>query len=676
MLREQKRRKREHQDSREGTSAVVDVESPARPPIKETAASHDVNPPRSTRLVVLRWSSSSTASRAQRERLTSPLEATRSTHKSAFRGGVGPYGLLLILLIGFLALNVTWLIRFRLGYATGWDESGYMAIGLRDTHAFLSGGPVALFREFEGQSLEGPLVPLLTVPVTALLGAGVFQSLLVMPLFAAGLVLATFALARQVGSAEWALVAALAVAGMPAVADYSRLYHFAVPAAAFLTASIWALLRSKHLEQRRWVILGGLFAGLMLLTRTMTVAYLPALILIATAQLLAVQRNRRERVISVIFASFVTFLVAGSWYARNWKTVFDYLLGSGYGEASSQQGPASAVTSWAYWSKELRIVLDQLYLPLAAALAICLLLGLGALLSCLIQRSPTNETRSGPRLSLLGSGVFSLVVIVLEGYLVLTSSKNAGTAFALPWLPSLVVLATVAAARTPIRAMRIGLAVAVAGVSLGNLVMKSGWIESIATPRGVWVPSLGQLAISDGRGPNQIDVLGAGYPVSRVTSPLAPLHRRWLPFTREVTGWMIQYAGRRGQPVRVLVGSNDLFFNQNQITLVDAIWFHRNVSALWIGDALLASANAGRYREKVGEWDANFIATTQAGRTGVGADPARLNHLKVEAAALALGFRLVKTFSLPDGRLVWLSWRSRGSLRCCHHRLSSLRSSR
>jgi hypothetical protein len=38
------------------------------------------------------------------------------------------------------------------------------------------------------------------------------------------------------------------------------------------------------------------------------------------------------------------------------------------------------------------------------------------------------------------------VLVVLEGYLVLTSSRNEGTGFSLPWLPALVILGVVAAA--------------------------------------------------------------------------------------------------------------------------------------------------------------------------------------------------------------------------------------
>ena len=70
--------------------------------------------------------------------------------------------------------------------------------------------------------------------------------------------------------------------------------------------------------------------------------------------------------------------------------------------------------------------------------------------------------------------MLALSVVVVGGYLALTSSANEGTAFALPLLPPLVVLAVAALATLPWRATAVALATLLAVVAAANLLMKSG----------------------------------------------------------------------------------------------------------------------------------------------------------------------------------------------------------
>ena len=118
-----------------------------------------------------------------------------------------------------------------------------------------------------------------------------FGSLLLLPLFFAGLVAAAFGLARQLVSDSWAVVAAFAVAAIPAVTDYSRLFHFALPATACMTAALWALVRSEGLRRLGWVAAAGLFVALTLLSRTMTIAYVPGFALAAGVYLVLMRGN-------------------------------------------------------------------------------------------------------------------------------------------------------------------------------------------------------------------------------------------------------------------------------------------------------------------------------------------------------------------------------------------------
>lgn len=523
-------------------------------------------------------------------------------------------------------LSVVWLYRFRFGFGTSWDESGYLARGLNDTHALLKGGPLKLVWEYEQQNLEAPLVPLLSVPLTAVFGLGVFQGLLLLPLLAALLTLVTYALARRVVSWPWAILAAFVVATMPAVTDYSREFVFAVPAALFLTAGLWALLSSDRLRAARWVWLAGAMAGLLVLARTMTVSFLPALALAALALLFESRDERRRLAINLLVGAGIAVFVAGSWYLRNWRSVYDYLTSIGYGSASGQYGQRAPIFSLHFWTRELALMANETYAALGLLLGVCLLLGAAAWLA---------RRRSVPRETL------ALSIVVVGGYLTLTSSANEGTAFALPLLPPLVVLAVAALATLPWRAVAVALATLLAVVAAGDLLMKSG-VEPLATVRSVHAPALGRVEVTDGRG------------LFQVWSGAQSADRRWPTFSRALTGWIVRYAAAHREHAYVLTATDHEFTNQTWISLADSLWFHAGVFALWPGPAT-AGETVPEYRALFKRYPANLVETT--------ADPLPrgrplFDHVRAGRALASLGFRRVKSFQMPDGRTAWLWWRS------------------
>lgn len=122
---------------------------------------------------------------------------------------------------------------------TEWDESGYLAIAFNDTNSLLHHGLHGLASAFVAHGFEAPFVPLASVPVLLLLGRGVDQGLVVPVMFYAVLVLCTYLLAVRLTTPAWAAVATLTVAAIPGITDYSRLFHFVVPAAALLRLRLW-----------------------------------------------------------------------------------------------------------------------------------------------------------------------------------------------------------------------------------------------------------------------------------------------------------------------------------------------------------------------------------------------------------------------------------------------------
>jgi 4-amino-4-deoxy-L-arabinose transferase-like glycosyltransferase len=544
-----------------------------------------------------------------------------------------------------LVLHFVWLVRFRHGYVTEWDEAGYMQFALSNFDALHDDGLWTFAKTVGGRETFGPLLPFVTSLSYPVVGRGVFGSLLVLPVFYAGLVAAVFALSRQLVSASWAVVAALTVAAMPAVIDYSRLFHFALPATACMTAALWALVRSDGFRRGGWAAGFGAFVALMLLSRTMTVAYTPGLVLAVGTQFLVGAGEFRLRLRNLAIAAGAAAIVAGPWYIRNAQSVYDLLVGSGYGEGAVQFGRHYPTGSWGYWTKELRLDLSYMGLPLAIAV----LLGFGVALAFALSRR-RRLIPATRRLSARSAGMLALALVVVEGYLVLTSSRNEGTGFALPWLPALVILGVAAAATIPVRAARIALATLLVLVSVGGVASKSGWVEPLAEVRTVSLPGIGEVTATDGRGIIQTEVVGAGYDIGRPTEPLPAIHRRWLPLARDVVGWGMGQAEQRGQPLRLTLGFDDLIFSNSRLILAAQLWFHR-----WQPVDYLRPFPDG---DTVASYRTQLLSPEPANALIIGERPgAKITRAKVERAARSLGFEPVRSFTMPDGRTIRAWWR-------------------
>jgi hypothetical protein len=415
-----------------------------------------------------------------------------------------------------------------------------------------------------------------------------------------------------------------------------------------MTAALWALVRSEGLRRVGWVAGAGLFVALTLLSRTVTIAYIPGLALAAGALLLAETPDLRLRVRNLAIGASVVALVAGPWYLRNARGVYDSLVGTGYGEGATVFGRHYPVASWGYWTKELRLDLSYLGLPLAGALLLCF----GSALWYVLARHRFLVRPNRPR-SARGVAVLALVLVVLEGYLALTSSRNEGTAFPLPWLPVVVVLAVVAAASIPTRALRLALASVLVVLSLGAVVSKSGWFEPLAKVRSVSVPGFGSVMVTDGRGIIQREVVGAGYDIGPVTHQLPAMHRGWLPLARAVDAWSIRRAQQRGEHLHLTLGLDDLIFGNSRLILAAQLWFHQYLRVDYLrpypdGDTVAA------YRHEL--LSPNRVNALVIGDPSPVENP-NITRSKVEAAARSLGFTPVRSFRMPDGRMIWMWWR-------------------
>jgi 4-amino-4-deoxy-L-arabinose transferase-like glycosyltransferase len=563
-----------------------------------------------------------------------------------------PVAVLVLVVVGWVAINIVWVLRFRWGYPTEWDESGYLAIGVRDVAALTDHGLVSFARVVETQAVQAPLVPAAASLAFAVFGAGMGQGVVVVCAFGALLIVGTFAVGREIMDGWWALLAATVVASIPLVTDYSRIFHFAVPAAAFFVAAILTLMRSDQLGRRPMAVACGVLLGLMVLSRSMTIAYVPAVGLAAVLQVAVAKRDRARRLVSAGLGALAGAFVASLWYLRNWRSVLDYLGSTGYGSGSVHYGSSRSPLSGAYWTRVAREVATDLYLPLALVVVLCLVIGARHVAKR--NGEPVRERL----LTVSSSRWFVLVVVVAEGYAAMSSSKNNGTAFALPWLPALILLAVAAASRVRWNTGRRVLAALLVVTAVGDIAMKSGFVSPLAGSASTQIPGLGNVTVLEGRGILQASVIeGSGFARRSATSPPPAFHKRWTGLEKEVVRAVEVCAAPTGTvaPTGFVATSGQILSN----TSFDLAAALANSEARfeWL-KPYTDTVNA--YRAVLEPAPVHFLVTATTS-----AAASRRTRARAEQAARISGYRTVSSFAMPDGRLLRLWWRHPAHLGPC-----------
>jgi Dolichyl-phosphate-mannose-protein mannosyltransferase len=546
------------------------------------------------------------------------------------------------LLISVSAVHVWWLLRFRRGFPLDIDESGYLWFSFVLHDALRDDGPLGLFRAFQHEGWVGPLLPAVTAIAEIPAGAReIVPSMAVQLLFLAVLVLASYGIGTRLLDRRAGFLTAVLTATAPAVLDFVRTYHLVIPSAALYTLATYALMASDRLRRRWWAVAWGVSLGLMLLSRSMAIAFLPALP-VAAVWMLAVDRADRRRIANLGLGLAALLGTALLWYWTSWRPIFDYLLDFGYGvnEPGNDRSPFSRE----FWTDEIVGTVDlSLYVPLAAVLLAGLVVAAAAwALSLRGSPSALDAIRAQAARSIRSDAIVPLAV-VLEGYLALSSSSNDGTGFVVPVLPSFFALVVVAVLRVPWRAARVAVVTALCAVAVFDVVMKADVIEPISRAHDAHLPLWGKATLVNGRGFLHQNL------VNDACYELGP-PRRWLPESER--GWLVLFRealaplhSRRPEESGTFLALNEPVLNASAVRLAalrdgleGGVYEHVETG----GEDTVAA-----YEAFLRDRSPDLVLT--GSREGCHFGPT-VTQARVESAAAALGYARALRLPMPDGR--------------------------
>lgn len=553
---------------------------------------------------------------------------------------------LIVAAVAFIlaAINFWWFLTYRQGYPFDIDEAGYTAFGLVDYIGLNTGGIHGWWNAIQGQPTFAPLVPALT-SLAVYVHPGVLNGFAVLTAFMVLLTLASYAIGNHLAGPRLGAFAAVVTATLPGTFAFSREYIFALPTAAFLSCAVYAMLRSDGLRSRRWAIACGAAIGLMLLSRTMAITYVPG-VLVAAALAMALRRqgDLTRRLVNGGLLVVTAVAVAATWYAKNIGSVVDYLTNYGYGKQSHYYGVQHALISWgrlrSVWE---RITSEDLFLPLAAIVLVALV----ALVVVTLRRLRERDTRRSELIRIGNSDAFGVALVFICGYAGLMTSQNGGDGFTIPISVLLPPLAVLVLKRFPAVTKP---AIAVVGVVCAvNLVSTATIWAYAAHTRMLSLPGFAEpFPVTKGM-PKAVFGLRAQVPGPETIFDAGDA--RWLHADDRAVDVIDGFYGPEGEPPIVAVASRNRALSTNSVQLSSVLRNHRGIPFV----QLTAEPNdsVAHYRRQLQDptfGEATVLLTMSSELDDF---PPPVTQAHAETAARVLGFKKVETMRLPDGRKLY-----------------------
>jgi hypothetical protein len=553
--------------------------------------------------------------------------------------------------LALAALNVWWLATYRHGYPFDVDEAGYTTFALVNYLALEAGGLHAWWDAILHMAPNAPLLPALT-SLVFVFKAGVLEGLALLSAFLVLLALAVYGIGERLAGPRLGALAAVIAATSPGAFVFSREYIFAMPTAAMLACAVYCLLRSEGLRARGWAIASGAALGLMLLSRTMSISFVPGVLAAAVVCLLARRQGDDDvrRLINLGLLVLTGAAVAATWYVRNLPAVLDYLTSYGYGAQSKYYGTGESQFSWARLrSPFIHMTVEDLLLPLAALL----ILGLLTVAVTAVLRVIHTPDRKAALKKLAASDALSVAIVIAAGYAALTTSQNGGNGFTFPIAVLIPALAVLALRLYPVAVVP---AVAVVAVVAGfNVLANQNVSATMSRARWTSVPGFGALPYANGV-PHAVGAIRA-----QVPGPEAHFDDRdrgWLSADRAVAQQVVEWTAPDGVLPVVAFASRNRAISTNSVQLASVFKYHLSIPFTQLNAE--PDDSVANYARQLTDPEFGLPTVLITMNRNTEDFPPLVTQSLAETAARRVGFHRVRTMRLPDGRLLRF-WRREGA---------------
>lgn len=564
--------------------------------------------------------------------------------KPTLRWGLVVLGVAVLL----FALDYWWFHTYRGGYPMDIDEAGYTTFGVADWLGGHYGGISGWWEAIQNQPTFAPLLPALT-SVTLFIHPGILNGFAVLGVFAIVLALAAYGVGCRLAGPRLGAVAAIVTATLPGTIAFTREYIFALPTTAFLMLAVYATLRSDGLRSRLWSICCGVALGLMLLSRTMAIAFVPGVILAGILPMLF--RDARaelgRRLINLVLVLVTATAVAATWYAKNIGSVYEYLTNYGYGGKAKFYGAQHATVSWGrFRGVAERMIGEDVFVPLAAVF----LIALGTLTFLAVRAVRRSPERRATLERIAASDAFGVCVVFIVGYAALMSSRNGGDGFSIPISALLPAIAVVALRRFPKATIP---AVGVVGlITVVNVISTATFWNWAAKAVYVHVPGAREeLPLTKGE-PKAVFAIRQQFP-----GPETRFVRRdglWLRADRRLADIIAELDGPDGEAPGVAFASRNRALNANTVQLASITKYQRGIPLTQFELQEEDEDTVAHYRELLEENGLGpaEVLVTMSSEENDFAIP--ITQSKAVTAARSLGFHQYRTMTLPDGRTLYV----------------------
>lgn len=540
----------------------------------------------------------------------------------------------------FSVVSLRWVFLYRNNVLLDIDEAGYLRMAMQDYRVLTQLGVASWIKVVLGPGIHSPIVPATASLVFTVFHPSAQIGILVPILAGSATIAMSYLLTLRLSSSRLvALACAGLVATCPYIIIYSRSFHFSLPATALLIAAIWAVAASDHFRRRGINILLGVLVGLLPLTRTMTVAFLPGLLLGCAIHAFT-SETRSRSLAGLTLACCVAIAVAASWFASSAGIVMKYLLSFGYGTRAVDYGPKSSVLSIDSWA----LTFEHVRLMLFAPHTLVVLLGTICAVILIISRA----AKTGICLTMmkvLSSQYLSSISTVVFGLAALTSTSNKGSAFMLPLLPVMLILSGISIFQMFDRLRPIALA-SLTAVSVFAFVPMVDMKSSLAAVRTIRMPVLGDMILTQGTGAFDsyyAAVLGRN---SHVGQPIPSSERnQWIMLFHDLSVYLRQTPGSS-----IAFGFRHMLVSANHIPL-QLDFAGEKPRVIMQLDPFQLGQSEQAYIDYLRKGKACILLLAEGEK---GDFPPPMDGRKVRRAAQEIGFSIARTWPMIGDRTLEL----------------------